>query len=119
MSCYLLYTTSYVISMKITNIHADGTADFLSVEEAKCFLEKIKTESERITRELLDISGLSEGQMQRIAIARAIFSEHPILMLDEATSALTSTLQAFSYTAEQSMDIVDVLNEVKVTCLHI
>lgn len=33
-------------------------------------------------------SGLSEGQMQRIAIARAIFSGHPILMLDEATSAL-------------------------------
>ena len=32
--------------------------------------------------------GLSEGQMQRIAIARAIFSEHPILMLDESTSAL-------------------------------
>lgn len=32
--------------------------------------------------------GLSEGQMQRIAIARAVFSEHPILMLDEATSAL-------------------------------
>ena len=33
-------------------------------------------------------TGLSEGQMQRIAIARAIFSEAPILMLDEATSAL-------------------------------
>lgn len=33
-------------------------------------------------------AGLSEGQMQRIAIARAVFSEHPILMLDEATSAL-------------------------------
>lgn len=32
--------------------------------------------------------GLSEGQMQRIAIARAVFSEHPILILDEATSAL-------------------------------
>ena len=32
--------------------------------------------------------GLSEGQMQRIAIARAVFSEHPILMPDEATSAL-------------------------------
>lgn len=33
-------------------------------------------------------AGLSEGQMQRIAIARAIFSEAPILLLDEATSAL-------------------------------
>ena len=32
--------------------------------------------------------GLSEGQMQRLAIARAIFSGRPILMLDEATSAL-------------------------------
>ena len=33
-------------------------------------------------------TGLSEGQMQRIAIARAIYSKCPILLLDEATSAL-------------------------------
>ncbi|MGN0629919.1 MAG: ABC transporter ATP-binding protein, partial [Ruminococcus sp.] len=33
-------------------------------------------------------AGLSEGQMQRIAIARAIYSEAPVLLLDEATSAL-------------------------------
>ena len=33
-------------------------------------------------------TGLSEGQMQRIAIARAVFSESPILLLDESTSAL-------------------------------
>ena len=32
--------------------------------------------------------GLSEGQVQRIAIARAILSGAPILLLDEATSAL-------------------------------
>ncbi len=32
--------------------------------------------------------GISEGQMQRLAIARAVFSEHPVLMLDECTSAL-------------------------------
>ncbi len=33
-------------------------------------------------------SGLSEGQMQRLAIARAVFSDCPILLLDECTSAL-------------------------------
>lgn len=33
-------------------------------------------------------TGLSEGQMQRIAIARAIYRDVPILLLDEATSAL-------------------------------
>ena len=33
-------------------------------------------------------AGLSEGQMQRIAIARAIYSGAPVLLLDEATSAL-------------------------------
>ena len=39
-------------------------------------------------------AGLSEGQMQRIAIARAIFSDRPILLLDEATSALDETTEA-------------------------
>ncbi len=33
-------------------------------------------------------AGLSEGEMQRIAIARAICSDRPILLLDESTSAL-------------------------------
>lgn len=32
--------------------------------------------------------GISEGQMQRLAIARAVFSKRPILLLDEATGAL-------------------------------
>ena len=39
-------------------------------------------------------AGLSEGQMQRIAIARAIFSGRPILLLDEATSALDEDTEA-------------------------
>lgn len=33
-------------------------------------------------------AGLSEGQLQRLAVARAIFSDAPVLLLDEATSAL-------------------------------
>lgn len=38
-------------------------------------------------------TGLSEGQMQRLAIARAILSDRPILLLDEATSALDQTTE--------------------------
>ena len=33
-------------------------------------------------------AGLSEGQLQRLAVARALFSRRSVLLLDEATSAL-------------------------------
>ena len=39
-------------------------------------------------------AGLSEGQLQRLSIARAILSGHPILLLDEATSALDEDTEA-------------------------
>lgn len=47
--------------------------------------------------------GLSEGQMQRIAIARAIFSGHPILFLDEATSALDARTEKWLLNNLRSM----------------
>lgn len=37
--------------------------------------------------------GLSEGQMQRLAIARAIFADRPVLLLDECTSALDAATE--------------------------
>ena len=39
-------------------------------------------------------AGLSEGQIQRIAIARAILSGQPVLLLDEATSSLDEATEA-------------------------
>lgn len=38
--------------------------------------------------------GLSEGQAQRVAVARALLSDAPILLLDEATSALDEQTEA-------------------------
>ena len=38
--------------------------------------------------------GLSEGQAQRVAVARALLSDAPILLLDEATSALDDETEA-------------------------
>ncbi len=38
--------------------------------------------------------GLSEGQLQRLAVARAICSDRPVLLLDEATSALDEETEA-------------------------
>ncbi len=38
--------------------------------------------------------GLSEGQIQRIAVARAILSDAPVLLFDEATSALDEATEA-------------------------
>lgn len=50
------------------------------------FVEKLPDQINAVVRERG--RGLSEGQAQRIAIARAILRDAPILLLDEATSAL-------------------------------
>lgn len=55
--------------------------------------------------------GLSEGQMQRLAIARALLCKAPVLMLDEATSALD---------AETELRLLEHLRGIEgMTCLFI
>ena len=63
-----------------------GIIRALEIAGAMSFIEKLKDGIDTPLGERGN--GLSEGQMQRIAIARAIYSNHPILLFDEATSAL-------------------------------
>ena len=55
-------------------------------------------------------AGLSEGQAQRLSIARAILSQAPILLLDEATSALD---------ADTEVLVLDRLRSTGKTCIAV
>ena len=63
-----------------------------SIAEADGFIKALDTGYETPLGERG--AGLSEGQLQRLAIARAIYSGKPVLLLDEATSALDEQTEA-------------------------
>jgi ATP-binding cassette subfamily B protein len=70
-------TDEAVLQSKIHDALHTACADF--VYELPQRLQTVLTERG---------GGLSEGQLQRLAVARALLSDRPILLLDEATSAL-------------------------------
>lgn len=64
----------------------DEIIEALKIACAWDFVKKLPDTIDTVIRERG--KGLSEGQAQRIAIARAVLRSSPILLLDEATSAL-------------------------------
>ena len=65
--------------------------------------------------------GLSEGQVQRLAIARALYYDAPVLLLDEATSSLDiatedKLLQAIRQMTDKTCIIISHRREVMQAC---
>lgn len=68
------------------NAADDEIENAIRVSCAKQFIDEFPDGLETVIGE--KGLGLSEGQIQRLAIARSLLSKSPILLLDEATSAL-------------------------------
>lgn len=64
----------------------------LELADAKKFVQKSADGLDTPLSE--NAGGISEGQAQRIAIARALLRDKPVLILDEATSALDEKTEA-------------------------
>lgn len=69
-----------------SNVTEEEINEAVRISCSKQFIDELPLGLETVIGE--KGMGLSEGQIQRLAIARSLLSKSPILLLDEATSAL-------------------------------
>ena len=91
------------------NASDEEVSQALKLSEIEDFIEKLPDGLDTVIGE--KGLGISEGQAQRLALARELISNAPIILLDEATSALDKN------TEEKVLDNIKKLN--KKTCIII
>lgn len=84
------YLLSGTLRENLRLVRADATDEeinrALKISDCDEFINKLPQGLDTVIGE--KGMGLSEGQVQRMAIARAVLSKAPVILLDEATSAL-------------------------------
>ena len=85
--------TSAIASLDDTNadVDMDKAKAVAHIACADTFVEKLEHGYDTLIGERG--MGISEGQAQRLAIARALYTDAPVLLLDEATSALDEQIE--------------------------
>lgn len=85
--------TSAIASLDDTNadVDMDKVKAVAHIACADTFVEKLEHGYDTLIGERG--MGISEGQAQRLAIARALYTDAPVLLLDEATSALDEQIE--------------------------
>jgi len=137
MKSILQYTTSITSIYRIWGELRRGVQYIREIDSALTELRKVTDETEESYDRFLDTAsktaskvgstikeivsstadwsrlGYSMEEAHQLAESTSVLlNVSEFQSIEEATSALTSTLQAFGYTASQSMNVVDVLNEV-------
>lgn len=131
---YLAYTTSIY---RLISVVRQGITYIQEIDAAMTELRKVTDETEEsydrfidtasqiagkigsTTKEIISSTadwarlGYSMKEATKLAESTAVLlNVSEFQSIDDATSALTSTMQAFGYAAEDSMHVVDVMNEI-------
>ena len=84
-------TIEEVITLFDEQINQKALQNSIKLSDSEEFINELALKEKTFLNE--KGSGLSLGQMERIAIARALYSEAPILLLDECSASLDAATE--------------------------